>query len=75
MYFFHASKEMLIKTMMFLVFGSPVSLRHAVEPLAICPAKTKKTIVVISIAAESIIKHQEHHSLYEHFLCTRNEKQ
>ena len=60
-YFFHVSKKMLIQTVVFLVFGSPVSLRHAGEPLASCPrlhgnAKTKKTIVFISISVENIIK-------------------
>ena len=60
-YFFHVSKEMLIKIVVFLVFGSPVSLRHAGEPLASYPrlhgnAKTKKTIVFISVSVENIIK-------------------
>ena len=63
LYFFHVSNEMLIKTMVFLVLGSPVSLRHAGEPLASCPrlhgnTKTKKTTVFISISVGHIIKNE-----------------
>ena len=50
-FFFHVSKEMLINTLVFFVFGSLVSLWHSGKTLASCPrlhgnAKHKKPLFV-----------------------------